>query len=61
VPVPDGVDPNAAETVVVNGITAWQMLHRRAGVRRGQTVLVHGANGGVAAPWCSWPGTPGSG
>src|SRR3954451_20515223 len=30
VPVPDGVDPAAAETVVVNGITAWQMPHRKA-------------------------------
>jgi NADPH:quinone reductase-like Zn-dependent oxidoreductase len=49
VPVPDGVDPAAAETLVVNGITAWQMLHRRATVRRGQTVLVHGANGGVGS------------
>ena len=47
VEVPDGVDPAAAETVVVNGITAWQMLHRSARVQAGQTVLVHGANGGV--------------
>jgi NADPH2:quinone reductase len=39
--------PAAAETVVVNGITAWQMLHRGARVRSGQTILVHGANGGV--------------
>src|SRR3954462_1226659 len=46
VPIPDGVDPTAAEAVVVNGITAWQMLHRRARVRRGGTILVHGANGG---------------
>jgi NADPH:quinone reductase-like Zn-dependent oxidoreductase len=45
--VPDGVGPAEAETMVVNGITAWQMLHRAARVRRGQTVLVHGANGGV--------------
>jgi NADPH:quinone reductase-like Zn-dependent oxidoreductase len=49
VPVPDGVDPAAAEAVVVNGITAWQMLHRRARVRRGGTILVHGANGGVGS------------
>jgi NADPH:quinone reductase-like Zn-dependent oxidoreductase len=47
VEVPDGVDPAEAETVVVNGITAWQMLHRSARVQAGQTVLVHGANGGV--------------
>ena len=49
VPVPAGLDPAAAETVVVNGITAWQMLHRKARVRSGQTILVHGANGGVGS------------
>ncbi|MGW3036689.1 medium chain dehydrogenase/reductase family protein [Streptomyces sp. NPDC001178] len=49
VPVPDGVGAAEAETVVVNGITAWQMLHRKARVRAGQTVLVHGANGGVGS------------
>ena len=47
VPVPDGVDAAAAETAVVTGVTAWQMLHRLARVRAGQTVLVHGATGGV--------------
>jgi NADPH:quinone reductase-like Zn-dependent oxidoreductase len=47
VALPDGVDPAEAETVVVNGITAWQMLHRKARIRRGQTILVHGASGGV--------------
>ncbi|GAA3389637.1 medium chain dehydrogenase/reductase family protein [Cryptosporangium minutisporangium] len=49
VAVPDGVDPAAAETVVVNGITAWQMLHRAAKARPGGTILVHGANGGVGS------------
>ena len=47
--VPDGVSAAEAETVVVNGITAWQMLHGVAKVRRGQTVLVLGANGGVGS------------
>ena len=47
VPVPEGVDAAAAETAVVNGVTAWQMLHGLARVRAGQTVLVHGASGGV--------------
>jgi NADPH:quinone reductase-like Zn-dependent oxidoreductase len=49
VTVPDGVSAVEAETVVVNGITAWQMLHRKAGVEAGQTILVHGANGGVGS------------
>ncbi|MGW0551796.1 medium chain dehydrogenase/reductase family protein [Streptomyces altiplanensis] len=47
--VPESVDSADAETFVVNGITAWQMLHRLAKIRSGQTVLVHGANGGVGS------------
>ncbi|WP_067569095.1 medium chain dehydrogenase/reductase family protein [Nocardia acidivorans] len=47
--VPAELAPDAAETFVVNGITAWQMLHRGAKVRAGQTILVHGANGGVGS------------
>ncbi|WP_433580182.1 medium chain dehydrogenase/reductase family protein [Nocardia brasiliensis] len=49
VPVPDGVTPAAAETVVVNGLTAWQLLHRTAQVRTGATIVVLGANGGVGS------------
>ena len=45
--VPDGISAEDAETVVVNGVTAWQMLHRAAKVRPGQTILIFGANGGV--------------
>ncbi|AGP57408.1 medium chain dehydrogenase/reductase family protein [Streptomyces rapamycinicus] len=48
-PVPDGIDAATAETVLVNGITAWQMLHRTAKVRAGGTVVVLGANGGVGS------------
>lgn len=47
VAVPAGLDPAEVETLVVNGITAWQLLHRAARVQAGQTILVHGANGGV--------------
>ncbi|GAA0228282.1 medium chain dehydrogenase/reductase family protein [Cryptosporangium japonicum] len=46
-PVPAGLDPAAVEAVLVNGITAWQMLHRTAKVSPGATVVVLGANGGV--------------
>lgn len=49
VAVPDGVDPAEAETVVVNGVTAWRMLHRAAPVRSGQSIVVLGANGGVGS------------
>jgi len=47
IPVPRDLDPGEVETLVVSGLTAHQMLHRRARVRAGQMVLVHGANGGV--------------
>ncbi|MEU9891435.1 medium chain dehydrogenase/reductase family protein [Sphaerisporangium sp. NPDC051011] len=47
VPVPEGPDPAAVETLLVNGITAWQMLHQMARVRPGGTIVVLGANGGV--------------
>jgi NADPH:quinone reductase-like Zn-dependent oxidoreductase len=49
VAVPDGVSASAAETVVVNGITAWQMLHRIAKVPAGATIVVLGASGGVGS------------
>jgi NADPH2:quinone reductase len=47
IPVPAGLDPAEAVAVVLNYITAYQMLHRSAKVKRGQRVLIHGASGGV--------------
>jgi NADPH:quinone reductase-like Zn-dependent oxidoreductase len=49
VPLPDGLDAAAAETIVVNGVTAWRMLHRVARVRPGETIVVLGAAGGVGS------------
>ncbi|HEU4923767.1 MAG TPA: medium chain dehydrogenase/reductase family protein [Burkholderiales bacterium] len=47
VPVPPGLDAAEAVSLVLNYITAYQMLHRSAKVRPGQRVLIHGASGGV--------------
>ena len=47
IPVPKGLDPAEAVAVVLNYITAYQMLHRSAQVKVGQRVLIHGASGGV--------------
>ncbi len=47
VPVPSGLDAAEAVSLVLNYITAYQMLHRSAKVRAGQRVLIHGAAGGV--------------
>ena len=49
VPVPAGLDPAEAVSLVLNYITAYQMLHRSAGVESGQGVLIHGAAGGVGS------------
>src|SRR6201982_3780715 len=47
IPVPAGLDPAEAVAVVLNYITAYQMLDRSAKVRPGQRLLIHGASGGV--------------
>ena len=47
VPVPAGLDPAEAVSLVLNYSTAYQMMHRSAKVRAGQRVLIHGASGGV--------------
>jgi NADPH:quinone reductase-like Zn-dependent oxidoreductase len=47
IPIPDGVSDRDAAAVVLNFVTAWQMIYRVAKVRAGQTVLVTGASGGV--------------
>ena len=47
VPVPSGLDATEAVSLILNYVTAYQMLHRSAKVRSGQRVLIHGAAGGV--------------
>jgi NADPH:quinone reductase-like Zn-dependent oxidoreductase len=49
VPVPFGLDAAEAVSLVLNYVTAYQMLHRSAKVRPGQRVLIHGAAGGVGS------------
>jgi NADPH:quinone reductase len=46
-PVPDEVSDVQAAGVILNYVTAWQMIHRVAKVRPGQNALVTGAAGGV--------------
>jgi len=47
VPVPPGLDAAEAVSVILNYVTAYQMLHYSARVKPGQRVLFHGASGGV--------------
>src|SRR5436190_2245370 len=49
VPVPSGLEAGEAVSLVLNYVTAYQMLHRTAKVKIGQRVLIHGAAGGVGS------------
>jgi len=55
VPVPSGVDAAEAVSLVLNYVTAYQMLHRSAKVRPGQRVLIHGTAGGVGSALVQLP------
>jgi len=44
-PVPEGLDPAEAVSLILSYVTAYQMLHRVAKVKRGQRILIHGAGG----------------
>ncbi len=46
-PIPDGVGARDAAAVILNYVTAWQMMYRVAKVQAGQVALVTGAAGGV--------------
>src|SRR5258708_16422 len=45
--VDQATDPAQAVALVLNYVTAWQMLHRVVGVAPGQTILVIRAGGGA--------------
>jgi NADPH:quinone reductase len=49
VPVPSRLDAGEAVSLVLNYVTAYQMMHRSAKVGLGQRVLIHGASGGVGS------------
>jgi NADPH:quinone reductase-like Zn-dependent oxidoreductase len=45
--VPAGLDPAEAVSLILNYTTAYQLIHRIANLRQGESVLIHGAAGGV--------------
>lgn len=47
VAVPPGVDSAEAVSLVLSYMTAYQMMYRVADVKAGETILIHGASGGV--------------
>jgi NADPH:quinone reductase-like Zn-dependent oxidoreductase len=49
VAAPPGLDPAEAVSLVLNYVTAYQMLHRFGHLHAGQSMLIHGAAGGVGS------------
>ena len=47
IPIPPGLDPAEAVSLIFNYLTAYQMLHRSARVQPGQSALIHAASGGI--------------
>ena len=45
--VPEELDPAKEVCLILSYVTAYQMLHRVAKVKRGQRILIHGAGGAV--------------
>lgn len=54
VKLPDGVNDKQAAGMMLRGMTVQYLLESTFPVRRGQTVLVHAAAGGVGLILCQW-------
>ena len=54
VKLPDGIDDRTAASMMVRGMTARYLLHDVYAVKRGDTILVHAAAGGVGLILCQW-------
>ncbi len=49
IPIPDEVDDDQAAALLLQGLTAWSLLHVSARVESGETVVVEAAGGGTGS------------
>lgn len=54
VKLPDAIDFKTGAAMMLQGLTAQYLLHRTYKVKRGETILVHAAAGGVGLILCQW-------
>lgn len=52
--LPDGIDDRTGAAIMLKGTTAEYLLRRTFKVKKGQTILVHAAAGGVGLILCQW-------
>jgi NADPH2:quinone reductase len=54
VKVPAGIDDKIAAAIMLKGMTAWYLARRTYVVKKGDTILVHAAAGGVGQILSQW-------
>jgi len=54
VKIPAGVDDKVAASIMLKGMTAWYLCKRTYKVKKGETIVVHAAAGGVGQILCQW-------
>ena len=54
VKLPSGIDEKDAAAMMLKGLTAWYLCRRTYKVKKGDTILVHAAAGGVGQILCQW-------
>ena len=54
VKIPTGVDDKIAAAIMLKGMTAWYLIKQTYKVKKGDTILVHAAAGGVGLILCQW-------
>jgi len=54
VKIPAGIKDETAAAMMLKGMTAEYLLHRTYKVKKGETILVHAAAGGVGLILCQW-------
>ena len=54
VKIPAGVDDKIAASIMLKGMTAWYLIKRTYKVKKGDTILMHAAAGGVGQILCQW-------
>src|SRR5947199_3696259 len=54
VPVPAGITDQQAAAMMLKGMTAWYLVRRTHPIKRGETILIHAAAGGVGLIVCQW-------
>jgi len=54
VKIPAGIEDQTAAAMMLKGMTAWYLCRRTYRVKKGDTIVVHAAAGGVGQILCQW-------